>query len=66
VRSEGRWRPYILDACALPPKASSPELTQICERERERLRSGNDIGFSYEGPGAVELVKRLNDLYGVE
>jgi hypothetical protein len=55
----------ILDACALPAKAS-PELAEICERERDRLRSGNDLGFSYEGPGAVELVTRLNDLYAIE
>jgi len=55
----------ILDACALHPATNSPALRQICERERDRLRSGTDVGFAYSGPGAVELVERLNELYGI-
>jgi hypothetical protein len=55
----------IMDACGLHPQMNSADLTAICERERGRLRSGYDIGFSYQGPGAVELVARLNELYGI-
>lgn len=55
----------ILDACQLSPAQNSPELVAICERERQRLQSGHDIGFNYEGPGAVELARRLNELYGI-
>jgi hypothetical protein len=56
----------ILDACDLHPEQNSAELAAICERERKRLETGHDIGFSYEGPGAVELALRLNELYGVK
>ena len=55
----------ILDACALHPDQNSPDLTAMCNRERDRLRSGNDIGFAYAGPGAMELAQRLNELYGI-
>jgi hypothetical protein len=56
----------IIDGCALRGgPSSSPELQAICERERERLRTGHAIGFRYTGPGAVELVARLNELYGI-
>jgi len=37
----------------------------MCDREAERLRTGLEIGFSYQGPAAVELAARLNELYGV-
>lgn len=56
----------ILDACALHPEANSAELTAICERERERTQSGHEVGFFYTGAGAVELVERLNELYGIQ
>lgn len=54
----------ILDACALPGTLS-PELQAICQREVDRLQSGLGIGFTYMGTGGVELVARLNELYGV-
>lgn len=54
----------ILDACALHPQANSAELAAICERERKRMQSGHEVGFFYTGAGAVELVERLNELYG--
>ena len=55
----------IVDACAFEPSASSPELETMCQRERDRLESGHDIGFSYDGPGAAELAAKLNELYGI-
>ena len=55
----------IIDACALGAGLNSSELEAICERERDRLRSGVDVGFSYTGPGGAELVTRLNELYGI-
>lgn len=55
----------IVDACKLHSNADAPELAAICDREEERLASGHDIGFSYEGPGAVALAQRLNELYGI-
>lgn len=55
----------VIDACALGEEMNSPELEALCERERDRLRGGIDIGFSYTGPGAAELVMRLNELYGI-
>ncbi len=55
----------ILDACSLHSNAEQPELEAICKRERSRLESGNDIGFSYDGAGALELARRLNELYGI-
>lgn len=55
----------IIDACGLHPQMNSSDLTAICKRESARLRSGREIGFSYQGPGAVELVTRLNELYGI-
>jgi hypothetical protein len=55
----------ILDACKLHPEQNSPELVAICDREQDRLDSGETIGFTYEGPGAVELAQRLNELYGI-
>ena len=30
------------------------------------MQAGTDEGISYEGPGAVELVTRLNERYGVD
>jgi hypothetical protein len=55
----------IVDACGIRGGSASADLRAICERERDRLRSGHDIGFTYTGPGAVELVERLNELYGI-
>jgi len=55
----------IVDACALHPDMASAELRFICERERDRLRSGHSIGFDYTGPGAIELTALLNELYGI-
>lgn len=55
----------IVDACVLHDNAEQPELEAMCERERDRLKAGDDIGFSYNGPGARELAKRLNELYGL-
>jgi hypothetical protein len=55
----------IIDACGLHPQMNSADLVSICEREREDLRSGAGIGVSIQGPGAVELVDRLNELYGI-
>jgi hypothetical protein len=55
----------IVDACALDFSSNSAELEALCQRERERLESGQAIGFSYEGPGADELVLKLNELYGI-
>ena len=55
----------IVDACRIGGGANPAELEALCERERERLRSGSEIGYAYTGPGAVALVARLNQLYGV-
>jgi hypothetical protein len=55
----------ILDACALHAQTTSADLKAMCDRERDRIQSGNDMGFTYTGPGAVELVARLNELYGI-
>ena len=55
----------IIDACELHADANTPALVEMCEREQARIDSGNDEGFSYEGPGATELVMRLNELYGI-
>jgi hypothetical protein len=55
----------IVDACRLGDQPNPVELEEMCARERDRLRSGHDIGFGYSGPGAVALVARLNQLYGV-
>jgi hypothetical protein len=54
----------IIDACKLHPNDTA--LTRMCDREADRLRSGVDIAFTYEGPAAVELAARLNELYGVK
>jgi hypothetical protein len=54
----------ILDACALDAGASSQELQAICDRELDRVLTGSLVAFTYNGPGAVELVLRLNQLYG--
>jgi hypothetical protein len=55
----------IVDACVIDAKANSAEFESLCKRERDRLASGIDIGFFYNGPGGVELVARLNQLYGI-
>lgn len=55
----------IVDACDLAGHTNSVELQAMCDREKDRLHSGIDIGFTYEGSGAVELAARLNELYGV-
>lgn len=55
----------ILDACALHPLDGAPELAELCTREQRRLDSGNDIGFSYDGEGAIVLTRRLNELYAI-
>lgn len=55
----------IVDACNLHSNADIPELDAICRREEERLRSGNEVAFSYVGPGGVALAKRLNELYAI-
>jgi hypothetical protein len=56
----------IIDACDLDAMANSADFESLCQRERDRLASGIGIGFFYKGPGAVELVARLNELYGIE
>jgi hypothetical protein len=56
----------VVATCGLHQSTNSAEFETLCDRERGRLRSGNDIGFSYEGAGAVELVERLNELYGID
>lgn len=55
----------VLAACGLHVAANSAELNVICDRERDRLRSGIEPLYFYDGPGAVELVARLNELYGI-
>lgn len=55
----------IVDACLLAPQENSQAFVELCEREQERLESGNELGFTYEGPAAEELALRLNELYGV-
>jgi hypothetical protein len=55
----------IVDACVAGERVNSAELEAICQRERDRIRSGIDIGFAYTGVGAQELVMRLNELYGI-
>jgi hypothetical protein len=55
----------IIDACNLHPDDNSVPFVELCEREQERLDSGHSIGFTYEGPGAAELVERLNELYEI-
>jgi hypothetical protein len=37
----------VIDACALHPESSSVALQTVCEEERARMMSGNDIGISY-------------------
>jgi hypothetical protein len=53
------------DGAPLHAQTTSADLKTMCDRERDRIQSGNDIGFIYTGPGAVELVARLNELYGI-
>jgi hypothetical protein len=53
----------ILAACALHPDDSPAAFTELCERE-QRLQAA-PIAVTYEGPGAAELVVRLNELYGI-
>jgi len=55
----------VIDACELHADTNSAELEAICKRERDRLASGQEIGFDYTGPGAIELAVRLNELYGI-
>jgi hypothetical protein len=55
----------IVDACRIGGDANPAELEALCERERERLRTGFEIGYAYTGSGAVALVERLNQLYGI-
>ena len=55
----------IVDACVASGRVNSTELEAICQRERDRIHSGNDIGFAYTGVGALDLVLRLNELYGI-
>ena len=55
----------IVDACVVGGGMNSSDLESICQRERDRLRSGTEIGYSYTGPGAAELVARLNLLCGI-
>jgi hypothetical protein len=55
----------ILDACLLHQQSNSADFAAICDREQDRLQNGILIGFTYDGPGAVELVARLNELYGI-
>lgn len=55
----------IIDACKLHPESNSPALVEMCQREQARIDSGKDVGFTYEGEGAAELVTRLNELYGI-
>jgi hypothetical protein len=55
----------IIDACGLQPGANSAELTTLCERVRAGLQGGFETAYGYPGPGGVELVARLNELYGI-
>jgi hypothetical protein len=54
----------VIDACALHPESSSVALQTVCEEERARMMSGNDIGISY-GEVGLELAALLNELYGI-
>jgi hypothetical protein len=63
--SPSPFRTDVVDACELRARRSE-ELEAICERERARLRAGTDEGFTYDGQGAVQLVARLNELYGID
>lgn len=56
----------VLGACELASPNGDPTFESLCARERERLASGNLIGFAYDGPAGAELARRLNELYGVE
>lgn len=61
----------ILDACDLYPDQNSPELSLICEWEREQVERADNgypsslIGYNYGGPEGIELAHRLNQLYGI-
>ncbi|MCP4167383.1 MAG: hypothetical protein GY759_16050 [Chloroflexi bacterium] len=56
----------IVDACSLHPQTNSAELDELCERERSRRDSGQDIGYVYSGDAAKQLVELLNELYGIQ
>lgn len=55
----------IILACELGGQPGSADLEALCQRERDRLASGDAFAFSYDVPGAGELATRLNQLYGV-
>jgi hypothetical protein len=55
----------IIAACDLHPAQNSSALNVFCNRERELARTGIGVGTTTEGPGAVELALRLNELYGI-
>lgn len=55
----------ILDACVLGGQVNPLELESICQSWRDAIASGNDGPLVYSGPGAVDLVTRLNELYGI-
>ncbi len=56
----------ILDACDLRSFEDEAELETLCEAEADRVSSGQEIGIIYSGEGAKQLVRRLNELYGIE
>jgi hypothetical protein len=53
----------VLDACALRPGTEA--LTALCRSEKRRIDSGIEEVPNYQGPAGVELVARLNELYGI-
>lgn len=53
-----------LDACEVHPNENSADFAELCQRERDN--SMGLFGLTYEGPGAVELAARLNELYGID
>ncbi|MEM7335918.1 MAG: hypothetical protein AAF490_27820 [Chloroflexota bacterium] len=56
----------ILDACSIRGFQNEVELEALCQTEERRASSGQEIGIVYSGPGAEQLVRRLNELYGIE
>lgn len=52
----------VLDACAL--RDAGP-MEEICSFWRQRVVDGQALGIQYTGPGADELARRLNELYGI-
>jgi hypothetical protein len=55
----------IIDACVLGGQVNSAELESICQTWRDTIANHVDGPLGYTGPGAVDLVMRLNQLYGI-